>query len=292
MTTIGFVHIPGAELTDAKGGRGAPLILSRLGFIERTAFSEIVVSPADARPNFELAAEILQRTESVRAVVVLPVSDTDPFEAACRLADLDHLSGGRVSVRLDLEQGAHDLDHMEMLQRADEFVVLLKRFWANDQPITFEGSFYRCTDALVPRKGPQGAGIPIWTSGASGSAIQFAGRHANVFQLQPGSLAEVAMLVERVNAARSQFGHRCCPRFVLPVSGAENVTAEALAAYARAGVTAFAVSGLSERSAIASFAFKVASPVAELARRDSAPSEIARQRLSPTASWPAPRIVS
>lgn len=283
MTKIGFVHVPGADLFGDSSARSGPLVMSRLGMIERTAFSEIIVDGGgDASANFALAAEILQRTESLRIVLSLPLFELTPFEAAERIAILDEESGGRISLYLDLSRAPGDLGHVGKLRCADEFVVLMRRFWANEEPITFEGNYYRCTDTLLRRKGPQGAAIPIWTSGLSGSAIQFAGRHADVFVLQPGSSSHVASQIDRIIAVRSEFGRACAPRFVLPVSAeAGDVAAlpEALAlssdavraagllvSYVRIGVTDFAVSNLNDRSAISEFSLRLAAPIAELVR--------------------------
>lgn len=306
MTNLGFVHVPSLDLNGDIRGAGAPLVLSRLGTIERTTFSEIVIDTGNGfSANLNLAAAVARRTESLRIVVSLPLLDTTPLDAAEKIAALDEESGGRISLYIDLKRVPEGLDHLETLQRADEFVVLMKRFWANEQPITFEGNFYRCTETLLRRKGPQRAGIPIWTSGASGSAIQFAGRHADVFLLRPGDFGDVSTQIDRILAARSQFGRSCCPRFVLPISaaaGAQDVSPDALVIpadpvrasrfllnYARVGATDFAVLGLNETSAIAEFSLRLAVPTADLARRGSGPSPEAAERSADPVSPHLPR---
>ena len=304
MTKIGFVHVPSAELCEDAVGMTTPLLFSRLGTIERTSFSELLIGCGGSlEANLALATKVLRRTESLRVVVSLPLFQTSPLEAAERIAALDEESLGRISVVVDLSDAPAGLDHAEMLRRADEFVVLMKRFWANDQPITFEGSFYRCDNAVLARKGPQRAGIPLWTSGLSGSAVQFAGRHADVFLLRPGTPQEVAAQIRRTAAARRQFG-RPEPRFVLPVGAgakpsdtllglpadpARAVTS--LLDYVRVGVSDFAVSGLDDRSAIADFSLRVAAPAADRARAgdDASPHAFRPSGIDLTTLFEAPR---
>lgn len=285
MTKVGFVHIPGDALRTLNHGMRAPLVLSRLGTLERTAFSELFLGCCGSfESNLALAAEVLKRTESLKVVISLPLFETTPFEAARCLAITDEDGVGRVSVMIDLAGAPKSLDHAGSLRQADEFVVLMKRFWANEQPITFEGEYYRCADAVLPRKSRRRIEIPVWTSGLSGSAIQFAGRHADVFLLNPASPSDVAIQIERITAARSQFG-RPAPRFVLSAANQADTSGDTLGVpqdpaqaaaffhrYSRVGVTDFGITGLNDRSAIAEFSLRLALPTVHPTREDAGPT--------------------
>lgn len=278
---IGFVHVPNLD-PERVGPRGGPFILSKLGLLERTTFGDLLLDAGrDTASNLRLAEEILRYTHTLRVVVTVLVHDADPVETADRIARLDHASGGRVALALEAGRSpeAETLSHAVAFGRADEFAVLVKRLWSNERPITFEGEFYRCADALAPVKGPQGARIPIWTSGLTGRALQMAGRHADFVRLHPTLPEEIPAQLGRIAAVKLQYGRRDQPRYVLPVGVGAQETGEfvklpeqpgeaavLLARYARAGVTDFAVHGLDGHTAIAGFSWQVAPRVRDIAQ--------------------------
>ena len=130
--------------------------------------------------------------------------------------------GGRLSLRMlpgiGVEDGEWDAgqSHVAALERTDEYLVLLKRLWSNERPFDHEGPFYRLRDGYVPNKGPQ-ASVPIRMSGLSGTALKVAGRHADIFELAPGTPQEVGQVIERVRVAAAEFGRAGLIRFALPV---------------------------------------------------------------------------
>jgi alkanesulfonate monooxygenase len=271
MMSIGFTHIPHIE-------DNTPMFLSKLGLLERTCFGQIVVgAPHSTRENIALAAEIVRRTTSARIVVAVAPADILPVDAASVITELDRASDGRISVRLVSGQTTPSC-HVAAVQQMDEFVVLLKRLWSNDRPISHEGCFYRLEDAYIPLKGPQGASIPLWTAGSSGTSRQFTGRHANVAELMPGSPETVTEEIARVRTAAGQFGRANKIRFVLTVEAGGSETdarqsspvdavriggtaAEMVNArhpYVSAGVSEFAIAGLSGYASISGFSWQVA----------------------------------
>ena len=107
--------------------------------------------------------------------------------------------------------------HTVVWQRIDEYLVLLKRLWSNDRPFDHEGAFYSIKGGYVPRKGPHGADVTIRMGGQSGTALKVAGRHADVFELAPGSIDEIRQLMERARSAAAEHGRAGKIRFALPV---------------------------------------------------------------------------
>lgn len=65
---------------------------------------------------------------------------------------------------------------------------------------------------------PRRAAIPIRMGGTSGTALKFAGRHADMFELTPGTPEEVVKLMERTQVAAAPYGREDKMRFALPVS--------------------------------------------------------------------------
>ncbi|WP_292206845.1 LLM class flavin-dependent oxidoreductase [Mesorhizobium sp.] len=205
---IEFTHVPGKTHS---ADSTVPFFYdfaetaTKLSLIEDIGFQKIVVDdPAGLLTNMDIAARALDRTCSLEAVLTHWAGVIEPTVAARQLAALDAKGGGRLSLRIlseplnDDDAEARPVGHTIVWQRIDEYLVLLKRLWSNDRPFDHEGAFYSVRGGYVPRKGPQGAGMTIRMGGQSGTALRVAGRHADVFELAPGSRGEIRRLMERV----------------------------------------------------------------------------------------------
>ncbi|MCV3208147.1 LLM class flavin-dependent oxidoreductase [Mesorhizobium sp. YC-39] len=222
---IEFTHVPGkTQPANASFFYDFVETATKLSLIEDAGFQKIVVDdPAGLLTNMDLAAQALGRTSSLEVVLTHWAGVIEPTVAARQLAGLDMKSGGRLSLRMLSEPLSDDdaetrpVGHTVVWQRIDEYLVLLKRLWANDRPFDHEGAFYSIKGGYVPRKGPHGADVTIRMGGQSGTALKVAGRHADVFELTPGSLDEIRQLMERVRSAAAEHGRAGRLRFALPV---------------------------------------------------------------------------
>ena len=111
-------------------------------------------------------------------VLVLP--QRDPVLTAKQAATLDTLSGGRLRLGLGVgwqesEYEALGQDFHNRGRRMDEAIAVLRACWAED-PIDFEGEFYRVEAMAMEPKPPRGAALPIWIGGHSDAAFRRAGR--------------------------------------------------------------------------------------------------------------------
>jgi alkanesulfonate monooxygenase len=224
---IEFTHVPGKT---HPADPTAPFFYdfvetaTKLSLIEDIGFQKIVVDdPAGLLTNMDIAARALHRTSSLEVVLTHWAGVIEPTVAARQLAALDAKSGGRLSLRMlseplnDDDAETRPVGHTVVWQRVDEYLVLLKRLWSNDRPFDHEGAFYSVSGGYVPRKGPRSAGLSIRMGGRSGMALRVAGRHADVFQLTPGSLDEIRQLMERARNAAAEHGRAGKLRFALPV---------------------------------------------------------------------------
>lgn len=286
--TLRFTHVPAApRFRDSQEG-GAPFFfdaaaaLATLRLIERTGFSGVVIDD-DAGPlaNLDIAAQAAQGTSGIEIVLTHAAGVLAPVVAAGQIAALDALSGGRLSLRMAGDPVWHDggrtSGHAASYARLDEYLVLLKRLWANDAPFEHQGPFYSIRDGHVAAKGPQGAAIPIRMAGLSGTAIRVAARHADVIELEPGTPEEVRTLVGRVTAAAREFGRADRIRFALPVaagSGTPAETALRLLPYVALGVSEFMVTGLETAGEIAQFGDATAPLLVNSIRRRVAPDPV------------------
>jgi alkanesulfonate monooxygenase len=259
---IEFTHIPG-KTADA----AVPFFYdfaetaTKLGLIEDGGFRKIVVDDsAGLLTNMDLATQVLDRTSSLGVVLTHWAGVVEPTVAARQLASIDRKSGGRLALRMigeplrDADAETRPVGHTVIWQRIDEYLVLLKRLWSNDRPFDHEGAFYSIKGGYVPRKGPHGADLIIRMGGQSGTALKVAGRHADVFELAPGSIDEVRRLMERVRGAAAEHGRAGKLRFALPVrihqgasaSGPKAVDVAGPPAQATLSLLAYAALGIDE----------------------------------------------
>jgi len=226
---IEFTHVPDAYRRNDVQTAGSffqdvSSLAPRLASIENAGFHNVLIDDAAGMlANMDLAAFVAERSNSIGIVLTHSAGLIAPGVAARQLAALDSVSGGRLSLRMLADpSGADDASnplplHSARWRRMDEYLVLLKRLWLNERPIDHEGNYYSLRQCYVAEKGPRGAAIPIRVAGLSGTALKVAGRHADIFELAPGTIDEVRLLIERVKAAAREFGRENKIRFALPV---------------------------------------------------------------------------
>lgn len=251
-----------------------------LGAAEDAGFNGVIIDdPAGLLGNLDLSSYAATRTETLSIIATHWAGIMSPEAAAQQVATIANAANGRLSLRIvtqeEPERGEEpdDADHLTGCQRTDEYVMLLKRLWLSERPFDYEGRFHRLREAFVPQKNVFDADIAIRMGGTSGSAIKVAGRHADIFELTPGTLHDVRTMMERVISAASRHGRARAMRFALPVTvlkgdGARPATthpactiasddplraAHSLLPFVEAGVSEFMVSGLGDRHAIVNF---------------------------------------
>ena len=287
---IEFSHFPGALAADETSVLVSFFFdnakaAEKLRLIEEFGFDRVIIDdPAGLLSNMDLAALAGRSTASLGLVLSHWAGAIAPSVAARQLAAIDRTSGGRLSLRMLSGIGGEDGDwdagqsHVAAIERTDEYLVLLKRLWSNERPFDHEGPFYRLRGGYVPNKGPQ-AFVPIRMSGLSGTALKVAGRHADIFELVPGTPQEIGQVIERVRVAAAEFGRAGRIRFALPVwfdwtghepssghhlarfvrfRGNSANAAVALLPYTALGVTEFIVGGQDSVEAIRRFGGEVA----------------------------------
>ena len=269
---IEFTHVPG-KVHPAGAISTVPFFYdfaetaTKLSLIEDIGFRKIVVDDqAGLLTNMDLGAQVLDRTSSLEVILAHWAGVIEPTVAARQLASIGAKSGGRLSLRMlceplnDDDAETQPVGHAVVWQRIDEYLVLLKQLWSNDRPFDHEGTFYSIKGGYVPRKGPDGASLTIRMGGQSGTALKVAGRHADVFELAPGSIDEVRQLMERARGAAAEHGRAGKLRFALPVgihhglrasghravdvSGPPAQAALLLLAYAGLGIDEFMIVGV------------------------------------------------
>jgi alkanesulfonate monooxygenase SsuD/methylene tetrahydromethanopterin reductase-like flavin-dependent oxidoreductase (luciferase family) len=117
-------------------------------------------------------AAIALRTERITiGPMVLALARHRPWLAAKRLADLDHLSGGRVICTVGLGHTERDFtqfgeagDPTIRAAKLDEGLAVMDGLWRAEQ-FSFAGSHYTLHDAAITPKPMQSPHIPLWVCG-------------------------------------------------------------------------------------------------------------------------------
>ena len=159
---------------------------------------------ADIPDPLELLSFIAGRTTTLglgTGLIVLP--EHHPVQLAKRLATIDRLSGGRLTIGVGVgwlreELEALNIDPATRGRRTDECIEALRVLWREDEP-TFQGEFFSFTKACSHPKPAQANGVPIHIGGHSAAAARRAGRLGDGFH--PLGLAGDA-LSERIAQMR------------------------------------------------------------------------------------------
>ncbi len=135
---------------------------------------------------------------------VLVVPTHEPVSLANRLASLDALSGGRLTLIVgvgwsEAEYRAVGQDFHTRGRRLDEALELFRSIWETD-PVTFDGEFSQLVDIKVQPKPAHR--IPIWVGGGSEPAYRRGVEKGDGFQVIGVTPEEAAPVVERLRRDR------------------------------------------------------------------------------------------
>ena len=180
---------------------------------------------AQLAPLPALAAAAVVSSRLRLATLVLDNDFRHPALVAKEAATIDVLSGGRMELGLgagwlesDYTRTGISFDRAGVrLERLAESVHICKRLFESDEPVTFQGTYYR-VDGLEPLPRPvQSPRLPLMVGGRLKRALQLAGREADIVSISlldrrapdsapPPSFAQkVAWVKEAAGARFSQM---------------------------------------------------------------------------------------
>src|SRR5918994_7613163 len=105
--------------------------------------------------------------------LVSPISFRHPVITAWQASAVDGLAGGRLRLGLGVgwQEWEHEnfgfdlLDADRRFARFEEGLEIVTRLLRNEEPVSFEGEFYRLRDALIMPRSPRPGGPPIVIGG-------------------------------------------------------------------------------------------------------------------------------
>lgn len=204
---------------------------------------------------------IAARTSRIRvgtSVLILPMRN--PIEVAAQVAELDQLSGGRVSFGVGVgwfreEYEALGYPFNRRGRRCNEGLEIVKKLWSGDEA-SHEGEFYSFEGARLGPRPKQAPHPPIYVGGHTPAAIRRAARFADVWHPFKVMAEDVAALRPQLAAAleaegRQADGFAIAPKILLafqdgppsdgqpPTQGRPQDIVDALKRYQDAGATEF-----------------------------------------------------
>jgi FMNH2-dependent dimethyl sulfone monooxygenase len=152
-----------------------------------------------------------------------------PLHLAKIGATIDHISNGRWGLnvvtgatnnRENRMFGQEPMDHDQAYDVADEFVTLMKWLWL-EEPIDFEGDYYKAYDATV-LPGPTRKPRPVlMNAGNSAVGLDFAAKHCEWAFLTGRTLDEYRSQVGRVREAAARYRREVRPATMVYIIVAE-----------------------------------------------------------------------
>ncbi|CAL9581381.1 Methanesulfonate monooxygenase [Streptomyces sp. enrichment culture] len=167
---------------------------------------------------FTVGAAISQHTERLRPLIALRPNTLYPTVAAKALATLDQLSGGRATVHIISGGSAHEqaregdrLGKSERYARSAEYIEILRKVWASEEPFDHAGAYYSFEDFRADFR-PAAGRIPVSVGGSSADAYRVGGALGDIFGLWGEPLAETRQQIDAVHEQAALAGRADRPR--------------------------------------------------------------------------------
>ncbi len=190
--------------------------LGFVGLYRSDHFTDPRPPDRDALELWISLAWLASNTERIEfGPLVSPVSFRHPVITAKMAAAVDDLSNGRLQLgmgagwqeREHTHYGFELLDIPRRLTRFQEGLEVVTRLLKSDEPVTFNGTFYRLQGAtLLPR--PQRAGGPPLVIGGGRSILPFAARYAAEWNSAFTPVSKLSALNARLDELLQQQGRR------------------------------------------------------------------------------------
>jgi alkanesulfonate monooxygenase len=197
-----------------EGGLSPPFVVDFARAHEAAGFDMALVGySSSSAEGFLVALHAAAGTERLAFLVAHRPGFVAPTLFARKVATFDHLTGGRVALHVitgktDAEQqGDGDFTpKAERYERAREYLHLVKRTWASDEPFDFEGRFYRVRGAHSDVRPLQRPRPLIMFGGASEGALEMGAAECDVFAIYAEPRATTAERIAEFRARAARHG--------------------------------------------------------------------------------------
>lgn len=141
-------------------GANMAIPIERVRHLERLGYDSVWTAEAYGSDAVTPLAWVGALTTTIKlGTAIMQIPGRTPAMTAMTMQTLDALSGGRVIVGLGLSgpqvvEGWHGVPYGRPAQRTREYVQILRKIWARQEPVVFQGEEYQ-----VPYTGPGATGL-------------------------------------------------------------------------------------------------------------------------------------
>lgn len=176
---------------------------------EYAGFDKVLIANGPSSPDStQIAAYLAQQTERLGFMIAHRPALMTPNLAARSFATLDHTTGGGrirlhaiTGITAEPQEGDDIVDKIQRYERTGEYIDIIQKLWKSEQPIHYEGKYFKLENAFCPLKPVNGTSIPISFGGSSDIAYDIAVRHADLYSLWGEPLAGVKEQINKLKKA-------------------------------------------------------------------------------------------
>ncbi|MEZ5849809.1 MAG: LLM class flavin-dependent oxidoreductase [Hyphomicrobiaceae bacterium] len=181
---------------------------------EEAGYDHVLVGyTSSSAEGFLVAQHAAHHTKRIGMIVAHRPGFVAPTLFARKVATFDHLTGGRIAIHIitgktDAEQqGDGDFSpKAERYERAQEYLHLLKKTWAETTPFDFDGRFYKVRGAHSDVHPFQKPHPLIMFGGASEGALAMGAAECDVFAIYAEPRATTAERIRDFRARAAVHG--------------------------------------------------------------------------------------
>ncbi len=181
---------------------------------EEAGFDTALIGSSSAAPDgFQIAQRSAAVTERLNLLVSHRTGFIAPTLAARLIATTDNFCGGRLKLHVlvggndeDQRRDGDFLRHDERYARADEYLEILRRVWAGQGSVDFEGDYYRVEGAFSGVRSLRSPHVPLWGGGGSDLSVELCARHCERFMFWGEPVASLRARAEEIRDAASRQG--------------------------------------------------------------------------------------
>jgi FMNH2-dependent dimethyl sulfone monooxygenase len=154
------------------------------------------------------SAYLAAATERLKIIGAFHTAYWHPAMIAKSASTIDVASGGRYAVNI-LSGWLKDeyrqfnrpwLDHDERYRQSEEFIQILRGLWTSEEPLFFNGDYYRIHGAVFRPKPVSQPGPEIFQGGNSKAARRMAGTHSDWYFLNGNSIEGAKEQIDEVKS--------------------------------------------------------------------------------------------
>ena len=165
-------------------------------------------------------AAIAAVTKKLEILTAIRPGFYNPALFAKTAANIDHISGGRVSLNVvsawweeeARQYGGVFTAHDERYARTEEFLEVLKGLWTQT-PYSFKGKFYEYENTYLSPKPIRNQHIPLYAGGESEAGKQAIAKNCDSYVMHGGTIEEIQEKIEDMKKRRVQLGKEAFDTF-------------------------------------------------------------------------------